>query len=259
MERWNGPRRGWRISSGCGGGGLGEKRWVSDVHVQAGQVTNRCTRATARFTLRPRDKSFLTKSCCDSGSRTDVSGPCCFSPATNRPAWNERKERKKQKCPRKSTLPKERCRCWLPLTPRLLTVLLFVHLGTRNQSIQRNVSKFLKNCKIGTIVLIGNVALGKESCLVAFSFYRCWNEKGSCKFGMQNLNKLCNSKYSSRKKELSWIEKGSYWSEFWIFNLVGKLIGKLERLVSEKTIVSSFYRSWNKKGSCKMNLSNENY
>ena len=84
MERWNGPRRGWRISSGCGGGGLGEKRWVSDVHVQAGQVTNRCTRATARFTLRPRDKSFLTKSCCDSGSRTDVSGPCCFSPATNR-------------------------------------------------------------------------------------------------------------------------------------------------------------------------------
>lgn len=130
MERWNGPRRGWRISSGCGGGGLGEKRWVSDVHVQAGQVTNRCTRATARFTLRPRDKSFLTKSCCDSGSRTDVSGPCCFSPATNRPAWNERKERKKQKCPRKSTLPEERCRCWLPLTPRLLTVLLFVHLGT---------------------------------------------------------------------------------------------------------------------------------
>ena len=200
VERWNGPRRGWRISSGCGGGGLGEKRWVSDVHVQAGQVTNRCTRATARFTLRPRDKSFLTKSCCDSGSRTDVSGPCCFSPATNRPAWNERKERKKQKCPRKSTLPKERCRCWLPLTPRLLTVLLFVHLGTRNQSIQRNVSKFLKNCKIGTIVLIGNVALGKESCLVAFSFYRCWNEKGSYKFGMQNLNNCVIANIVLKKK-----------------------------------------------------------
>lgn len=45
------------------------RRWVSDVHVQAGQVTNRCTRPTARFTLGPRDKSFLTKSCCDSGSR----------------------------------------------------------------------------------------------------------------------------------------------------------------------------------------------
>lgn len=62
MER---SQEGMAISSGGGGGGGG----LATVHVQAGQVTNRCTRATARFTLRRRDKSLLTKSCCDSGSR----------------------------------------------------------------------------------------------------------------------------------------------------------------------------------------------
>ena len=41
-------------------------------------------------------------------------------------------------------------------------------------------------CKIGTIVLIGNIALGKESCLVAFLFYRCWNEKELGKMNLSN-------------------------------------------------------------------------
>lgn len=138
------------------------RRWVSDVHVQAGQVTNRCTRPTARFTLGPRDKSFLTKSCCDSGSRPTSPDRVASLPRLIAPLKEQKKGKGETKMPAKipeatSTASRDFLVSW------------------KNQSVQTRQLEF--SSSIFEQENWNNCVITEKRVASSFSFYRSRSEE----------------------------------------------------------------------------------